>query len=95
MGSYLTSEEKQKRMEELLREALRQAIDEGVINQEEDVAMVADFVMVLDTIDTEGEPGTAMIHPFDQRTPEALKLVSIAKICVEEGVRDWLRGDDE
>lgn len=89
-------EAKQKRLDELVMEALRKAIEEQVIvigEEDPPVAMVSSWAMVVDTIDTEGEAGTAVLHPWDQLLPDAFKLLTLGTMYVEEDIRAWIRGD--
>lgn len=90
-------EERNARIDELFTEAFRQCVEEGLLNEpdEPDVAMIVGWAMCADTIDIEGETGHAFLHPVDQTLAEAWKLLGISQMSVEEGLRAWLRGEDD
>lgn len=88
----MTPEEAQDRLALLIQEALATAAQEGLLDDDNEVAMVTDWVLVVDTIFADGDTGTAVIHPTDQRLPEAHKLLSVGSIVIEEGLREWARG---
>lgn len=85
----MIEEERQHRMDQLISDALQTGANEGAI--EEGVEMVTGWLVVAHTIDEEGEPGTAILHPYEQRVPEALALVIIAEEGLREAVREWHR----
>lgn len=84
--------------EEQLDEASRRihgvvqdCITEGLISG----AMLTDWYLVGQWMDDEGETGSIFMSPESSTAPGSLGLVSLAKLSLEEEVREWLRGEAE